>query len=93
MFEVARNPDATSRLPYLVRLPLPGGDLVLIGSIDTARALIDAGLVDEYYLTLNPVILGGGRRLLDDIHGSIDLRLADSETFSTGVVACHYVKA
>ena len=29
MFEVARNPDATSRLPYLVRLPLPGGDLVL----------------------------------------------------------------
>ena len=29
MFEVARNPDAASRLPYLVRLPLPGGDLVL----------------------------------------------------------------
>jgi hypothetical protein len=29
MFEVARNPDATSRLPFLVRLPLPGGDMVL----------------------------------------------------------------
>ena len=29
MFEVARTPDAASRLPYLVRLPLPGGDLVL----------------------------------------------------------------
>lgn len=29
MFEVARNPDAASRLPYLVRLPLPGGDVVL----------------------------------------------------------------
>jgi ERCC4 domain len=29
MFEVARNPDPASRLPYLVRLPLPGGDLVL----------------------------------------------------------------
>src|SRR5688572_9163086 len=71
----------------------PGGDMVLIGSIDTARALIDAGLVDEYYLTLNPIILGGGRRLLDDIPGSIDLRLADSATFSTGVVACHYVRA
>jgi dihydrofolate reductase len=71
----------------------PGRDMVLIGSIDTARALIDAGLVDEYYLTLNPTILGGGQRLFDDIHGKIDLRLADSETFSTGVVACHYVKA
>jgi dihydrofolate reductase len=71
----------------------PGRDMVLIGSIDTARTLIDAGLVDEYYLTLNPVILGGGRRQLDEIHGSIDLQLADSQTFSTGVVACHYVKA
>jgi hypothetical protein len=29
MFEVARNPDPASRLPYLVRLPLPGGDMVL----------------------------------------------------------------
>jgi hypothetical protein len=29
MFEVARNPDATSRLPFLVRLPLPGRDMVL----------------------------------------------------------------
>ena len=29
MFEVARNPDATSRLPFLVRLPLPGGEVVL----------------------------------------------------------------
>jgi hypothetical protein len=29
LFVVARNPDAGSRLPYLVRLPLPGGDLVL----------------------------------------------------------------
>ena len=71
----------------------PGRDMVLIGSINTARAMIDTGLIDEYYLTLNPAILGGGRRLLEDIHGKIDLRLADSETFSTGVVACHYVKA
>ena len=69
-----------------------GGDIVLIGSIDTAGAMIDAGLVDEYYLTLNPAILGGGRRLFDDIHNKIDLRLADSQTFSTGVVACHYVE-
>ena len=71
----------------------PGRDIVLIGSIDTARALIDAGLVEEYYLTVNPAILGEGRRLFDDIHNKIDLKLADSQTFSTGVVACHYVRA
>jgi len=70
-----------------------GRDIVLIGSIDTARAMIDAGLVDEYYLTLNPAILGGGRRLFDDVHNKINLKLADSQTFSTGVVACHYVRA
>jgi hypothetical protein len=29
LFVVARNPDAASRLPFLVRVPLPGGDLVL----------------------------------------------------------------
>jgi dihydrofolate reductase len=70
----------------------PGKDIVLIGSIDTARAMIDAGLVDDYYLTLNPTIVGGGRRLLD-VNTKGDLRLVDAKTFPSGVLACHYANA
>ena len=54
--------------------------------------MIDAGLVDDYYLTLNPAIVGGGRRLLD-VHTKGDLRLVDAQTFPTGVLACHYTYA
>jgi dihydrofolate reductase len=70
----------------------PGKDIALIGSIDTARAMIDAGLVDDYHLTINPAILGGGRRLLD-VQQRSDLRLVEAQTFPSGVLACHYEKA
>ncbi len=71
----------------------PGKHIVLIGSIDTARAMIEAELVDEYYLTVNPAILGNGRRLFGDLKNRTDLALADARTLATGVVACHYVLA
>jgi dihydrofolate reductase len=67
----------------------PGKDIALIGSIDTAKSMIDAGLVDSLYLTLNPSILGGGRRLLETQH-KIDLQLVDAQTLPSGVITCHY---
>jgi dihydrofolate reductase len=70
----------------------PGRDIVLIGSIDTARVMIDVGLVDDYYVSVNPAVLGRGRGLFDDLRQTFDLRLVDSQVFASGVIACHYAR-
>ena len=44
----------------------PGGDIVVLGSAQLARHLIADGLVDEYRLMLEPVLLGGGKRLFPE---------------------------
>ena len=45
---------------------LDGGDIMVMGSTTAAKALISAGLVDEYRLMIEPVILGGGKRLFPE---------------------------
>ena len=67
----------------------PGRDIVATGSITLVRALIAAGLVDEYRLFVYPVVVGRGRRLFPEGFGD-DLRLADARTFRSGVVLLTY---
>jgi dihydrofolate reductase len=43
-----------------------GGDISVVGSGDLAQTLMRHGLVDEYRLTVHPVILGSGKRLFAD---------------------------
>jgi dihydrofolate reductase len=47
-----------------------GKDIVVAGGADVAQQFLRAGLVDEMQLHVAPVLLGGGRRLLDDLHGA-----------------------
>jgi riboflavin biosynthesis pyrimidine reductase len=68
-------------------------DLLIMGSIQLVHALTDAGLVDEYHLFVHPVIVGTGNRLFREGYPLIGLRLADSKTFSGGVVALTYEPA
>src|SRR5206468_4262730 len=44
-----------------------GKNVVLMGGADLLRQYLDAGLVDEFTLTIAPVLLGGGKRLFDGI--------------------------
>lgn len=68
----------------------PGGDIQVIGSLTLARTLISAGLVDEYRLMIEPVILGGGKRLFPDDATQRTLELVSATTASTGVQICVY---
>jgi dihydrofolate reductase len=68
----------------------PGPDLVILGSGSLVRALMAAGLIDEYRLSLHPLVLGSGRRLFPDAGPFAALRLVDTKTTATGVVIATY---
>src|SRR5712691_2703957 len=70
-----------------------GRDLVLLGSASLARTLIRDGLVDEYRVNVNPVVVGGGTRLFPDTTSVRQLCLESSRIFQSGVVGLHYTAA
>lgn len=67
-----------------------GSDLQVMGSATLARTLIRHDLVDEYRLMLEPVVLGGGKKLFPDDGRAHTLELVSSTMSSTGVHICTY---
>jgi dihydrofolate reductase len=49
-----------------------------------------ASLIDEYRLFLNPIVLGDGIPLFQDIKDPTKLKLLEAKTFQAGVVGLHY---
>ena len=68
----------------------PGGDIVVLGSAALARHLIAEGLVDEYRLMIEPILLGGGKRLFPDDTWARPLELVAVTPTATGVLVCTY---
>jgi dihydrofolate reductase len=68
----------------------PGGGLQVWGSSSLATQLISDDLVDEYRLMVEPILLGGGKRIFPDDGGARQLELLSATTSSTGVLICAY---
>jgi len=68
----------------------PGKDIWLYGGASLITTFIDLGLVDEFRLSVHPVVLGEGRPLFVDIKQRINLNLMNTRTFSSGVVQLIY---
>jgi dihydrofolate reductase len=68
-------------------------DVVVHGSAQLARALVERDLVDELRLMLFPILLGGGRRLFGETSDTKTLRLVDSTVAGDGVVILTYAPA
>jgi dihydrofolate reductase len=68
----------------------PGKDLVVLGSGELVRMLIQRNLVDGYVLLIHPLVLGSGRRLFPDDGSPTPLRLIDSVTNTKGVIIATY---
>jgi dihydrofolate reductase len=68
----------------------PGAELGVTGSITLCRALIEAGLVDEYRLFVYPIILGQGRRLFTEGIDKNKLKLVEAASFQSGIVLLTY---
>ena len=68
----------------------PGEDMVLLGSGSILTQLAEKGLIDEYQIMVDPVVIGGGTPILKDIRHKLDLKLTKTKTFKSGVVLLCY---
>lgn len=70
----------------------PGKDLVIFGSPGLAHSLMELDLIDEYRLTLNPVLLGSGIPAFQNIQNKTNLKLIKSTAFASGALGLHYAR-
>jgi len=68
-----------------------GKDIAIFGSSALAVTLAERGLIDEYRIIVNPVVLGGGTPLLKGIKDKLNLKLLKTRTFKSGNVLLYYV--
>ena len=66
-----------------------GSSIIIFGSGSIVRQLSDAGLIDEYFLTVTPVVLGEGQPLFRDVK-KLNLRLLEARHFKSGNVLLRY---
>jgi dihydrofolate reductase len=71
----------------------PGGDLLLICGPELLATLVALGLVDEYRLLIRPTALGHGKALFGALPAKLQLKLAATRVFESGVVMQHYQPA
>ena len=70
-----------------------GEDLHVIGSSQLVQTLVERDLVDEFQVMIDPVVVGGGKRLFRDDGVRRPLRLVDSQVTTTGVIIATYAPA
>jgi dihydrofolate reductase len=67
-----------------------GADLHVIGSTRLVQTLIQHDLVDQFWLMIDPLVLGGGKRVFPDDGALRPMRLVQSEVTSTGAILATY---
>jgi dihydrofolate reductase len=82
------NGDVAEEITKLKQLP--GKDISISGSGALVRSLLQDDLLDELRLMVHPIVVGNGKRLFEDWSDQKSLELADSKTFSTGVLYLTY---
>ena len=70
-----------------------GADIVLMGSGSVVAQLAEAGLIDEYQIVLNPLVVGQGRTLFEGVQRKLPMKLAKSRPFANGNVVLFYEPA
>jgi dihydrofolate reductase len=66
-------------------------NIVMFGSPTAAHFLMQHNLIDEYWITVNPVLIGNGVPFFQNIRHKLNLKLITEKTFASGVVGLHYV--
>jgi dihydrofolate reductase len=71
----------------------PGRDVNVMGSASLVRSLLEADLVDELNLMIEPIVLGGGKGVFPGDGAARRFELVSSTTAATGVIVCRYERA
>ncbi len=80
------DPATTVRLMKQER----GGDMVIFGGASLAAHFVKNNLVDEYRIKLEPIVLGEGKSLYQEIKERIKLKLVRCKSFDSGVTGIYY---
>lgn len=67
-----------------------GKNILIFGSPGASHSLMSHGLIDEFWLFVNPILLGQGIPLFKNVTETTKLKLIETKTFSSGVIALHY---
>jgi dihydrofolate reductase len=70
-----------------------GADIVVMGSGSVVAQLAEAGLIDQYQIVLNPLVVGQGRTLFEGVQRKLPMKLAKSRPFANGNVVLFYEPA
>ncbi|HJR26674.1 MAG TPA: dihydrofolate reductase family protein [Acidimicrobiales bacterium] len=71
----------------------PGGEINVMGSPSVVRGLLAADLVDELFLMIEPIVLGGGKSIWSDDGVAKTFELTSVATTATGVQVSRYQRA
>lgn len=67
------------------------GDIIVSASSKLVQSLLNAGLIDEFHTIVHPVILGSGKRYLDNIESRHDLKVIFTRFYEqSGCMLFHY---
>jgi dihydrofolate reductase len=68
----------------------PGKDMVILGSPRIAHHLMQLDLIDEYKITVSPVLIGSGLPLFQGLKEKVNLKLIENKTFDSGAIGLVY---
>lgn len=68
----------------------PGADMVILGSGSIVSQLAQEGLIDEFQIVVNPVVLGAGRTMFEGVKDKLTMKRTNTRTFSNGNVVLSY---
>jgi dihydrofolate reductase len=68
----------------------PGEGMAILGSGSIVTQLAREGLIDEYQIVVNPIVLGKGRTMFDGVKEKLALKLTKTRTFDNGNVLLCY---
>jgi dihydrofolate reductase len=68
----------------------PGKNMVIFGSGSIVSAFAQSGLIDDYRIFVNPIVLGSGKSLFKGLNERLKLKLLSTKTFQCGVVLLQY---
>jgi dihydrofolate reductase len=67
-----------------------GPQMVILGSGSIVSQLAQEGLVDEFQIVVNPIVLGKGKSMFSGVKGRLNLRPTKTRTFANGNILLHY---